>query len=140
MNEQPATPLPGSEAELLAAFQSAAADLQVLQADLQETLDEMNSRPLLTDDERKALEDQASSGELGSQMKELVGKIKDGEDTWEAVFAGLSPNASLFQGHLTALVEEHKDDLALAFEDLLDEEEAKGNPLVDEVGRDFSTE
>lgn len=131
---------PLSEAALLAQFEAAAAELKVFQTDLQETLDEMNSRPLLSDEEREALEKQAESGELGPQMKELVGRIKDGEDSWEAVFAGESPNAALFQGHLTALVEEHKDDLAVAFEDLLDAEEAKGNPIVDLVGSDFSTD
>lgn len=128
------------EAALLEQFEAAAAELKVFQADLQETLDEMNARPLLSDEEREALEKQAGSGALGPQMKELVGRIRDGEDTWEAVFAGESPHASLLQGHLTALVEEHMDDLALAFEDLLDAEEEKGNPLVDLVDSDFSTD
>jgi hypothetical protein len=31
------------------------------------------------------------------------------------------------------MVEEHQDDLALAFEELIEEEEAKGNFLFDEV-------
>jgi len=128
------------EAALLAQFEAAAAELKLFQADLQETLDEMNARPLLSDEEREALEKQAESGALGPQMKELVGRIRDGEDTWEAVFAGESPHAALLQGHLTALVAEHQDDLALAFEDLLDAEEEKGNPLVDLVDSDFSTD
>ncbi len=124
-----------SERELLAAFQAASEDLGTLQADLQQTLDDMNSRPLLSDEEREALEKQAESGQLGEEMKELVTKIKGGEDSWEAVFAGESPNGSLLQGHLTKLVEDNIEDLQLAFEDLLDAEEAKGNFILDELAQ-----
>ena len=66
-------------------------------------------------------------------MKTLVEKIRGGDDTWENVFSGESPNGALLQGHLTKMVEEHQDDLALAFEELIEEEEAKGNFLFDEV-------
>ena len=93
----------------------------------------MNARPLLTDEEKEALEEQAASGELGDDMKTLVEKIRGGEDTWENVFAGESPNGALLQGHLTKMFEEHQDDLALAFEELIEEEEAKGNFVFDEV-------
>ena len=66
-------------------------------------------------------------------MKTLVEKIRGGEDTWEQVFSGESPHGALLQGHLTRMVEEHKDDIALAFEELVEEEEAKGNFLLDDV-------
>lgn len=121
------------EAELLAAFQSAADELAVVQADLQQTLDKLDATPLLSDEEREALEKQASSGALGEPMEKLVEKIKKGEDSWETVFAGESPNAELLQSHLTKLVEDNLEDLQLAFEDLLDEEEAKGNFVLDEL-------
>ncbi len=62
-------------------------------------------------------------------MQTLVRRIRDGEDTWEAVFAGESPNGALLRGHLTTQLEEHLEDIQLAWEDLLDEEEAKGNFL-----------
>lgn len=122
-----------AERELLAAFAAAGEQLGALQGDLQQTLDDMNSRPLLSDEERKALEEQAESGRLGEGMKELVTKIKAGEDSWEAVFAGESPNGTLLQSHLTKLVEDNIEDLQLAFEDLLDAEEAKGNFILDEL-------
>ena len=105
----------------------------------------MNARPLLTDEEKAALEEQAESGELGEDMKTLVEKIRGGEDTWEQVFSGESPHGALLQGHLTRMFEEHKEDIALAFEELIEEEEAKGNFLFDEVptgepdGRDRTT-
>ena len=122
-----------SQAELLAEIAQAREELGASLADLQATVEQMNSRPLLTDEERDALEEQAASGELGDDMKTLVEKIRGGEDTWEQVFSGESPHASLLQGHLTRLVDEHQDDLALAFEELVEREEAKGNFLLDEV-------
>ncbi|MCF6376167.1 hypothetical protein L2K70_00945 [Nocardioides KLBMP 9356] len=122
-----------SQEEILAAISEAREELSTSLADLKETVEAMNARPLLTDEEREALEEQAASGELGDDMKSLVEKIRGGEDTWERVFSGESPNAPLLQGHLTRLVEEHQDDIALAFEELVEAEEAKGNFLLDEV-------
>jgi len=124
---------PRSQAEILAAISAAREDLTASLADLKATVDQMNARPLLSDEEKEALEEQAASGELGDDMLSLVEKIRGGEDTWENVFSGESPNGALLQGHLTKMVEEHKDDLALAFEELIEEEEAKGNFLFDEV-------
>jgi len=122
-----------SQAEILAAIAEAREDLTTSLADLKETVDQLNARPLLTDEEKTALEEQAESGELGEDMKTLVGKIKEGDDTWERVFSGESPNGALLQGHLTQMFEEHKEDIALAFEELIEEEEAKGNFIFDEV-------
>jgi hypothetical protein len=124
---------PRSQAEILASIATAREDLTATLADLEATVDQLNSRPLLTDEEKQALEEQAESGELGEDMKTLVEKIKGGEDTWERAFAGESPHSTLLQGHLTKMFEEHKEDLALAFEELIEEEEAKGNFLFDEV-------
>ena len=122
-----------SQAEILAAITEAREDLTASLADLRATVDQLNARPLLTDGEKQALEEQAESGELGDDMKTLVEKIRGGEDTWELVFSGQSPNGALLQGHLDRMVEEHQDDIALAFEELVEEEEAKGNFLLDDV-------
>ena len=122
-----------SQAEILAAINAAREDLTASLADLRATVDQLNARPLLTEEERQALEEQAGSGELGEDMKTLVEKIRGGEDTWEQVFSGQSPNGALLQGHLTRMVEEHQDDIALAFEELVEEEEARGNFLLDDV-------
>ena len=124
---------PRSQAEILAAISEAREDLTTSLADLKATVDQLNARPLLTDEEKKVLEEQASSGELGEDMATLVEKIQGGEDTWEQVFSGESPNGALLQGHLTKMFEENKEDLALAFEELIEEEEAKGNFIFDEV-------
>ena len=122
-----------SQAEILAAISEAREDLTANLADLQATVDQLNARPLLTDEERQALEEQAESGELGDDMKTLVEKIRGGEDTWEQAFSGQSPHGALLQGHLDRMVEEHQDDIALAFEELVEEEEATGNFLLDDV-------
>ncbi|MBI4901512.1 MAG: hypothetical protein HY829_13705 [Actinobacteria bacterium] len=124
---------PRSQEEILAAISEAREDLSTSLADLKEKVDAMNARPLLTPEEKEALEAQAASGELGEDMLTLVEKIRGGEDTWEQVFSGDSPNAPLLQGHLDRMVEEHKEDIALAFEELVEAEEAKGNFLLDEV-------
>ncbi|MCW2739117.1 hypothetical protein [Nocardioides sp.] len=124
---------PRSQAEILAAIAGAREELDASLADLKATVDQLNARPLLTEEEKTALEEQAESGELGEDMQELVGRIKGGEDTWERVFSGESPHGSLLQGHLTRMFEEHKEDIALAFEELIEEEEAKGNFILDEV-------
>ena len=122
-----------SQAEILAAISEAREDLTAGLADLQATVEALSSQPLLTDEEKQALEEQAESGELGEDMATLVEKIKAGEDSWEQVFSGESPHATLLQGHLTRMFEEHKDDLALAFEELIEAEEARGNFIFDEV-------
>ncbi|NPD04021.1 hypothetical protein HN031_04905 [Nocardioides sp. zg-1308] len=124
---------PRSQAEILAAISAAREDLTAGLADLRATVDQLNARPLLTDEEKKALEEQAEAGDLGEDMKTLVEKIRGGEDTWERVFSGESPHGALLQGHLTRMFEEHKEDIALAFEELIEEEEAKGNFIFDEV-------
>ena len=124
---------PRSQTEILAAISAAREGLTASLADLKAIVDQMNARPLLSDEEKEALEEQAASGDLGDDMKTLVEKIRGGDDTWENVFSGESPNGALLQGHLTKMVEEHQDDLALAFEELIEEEEAKGNFLFDEV-------
>ena len=124
---------PRSQAEILAAISAAREDLTSSLADLTAAVEELGKQPLLTDEEKQALEEQAESGELGEDMQALVEKIRSGEDSWEQVFSGESPNGALLQGHLTRMVDEHQEDIALAFEELLEEEEAKGNFLLDDV-------
>jgi hypothetical protein len=122
-----------SQAEILAAISAAREDLTSSLADLQATVAELEARPLLTDEEKQALEEQAASGELGEDMRTLVDTIRSGEDTWEQVFSGQSPYGALLQGHLTRMVDEHQEDIALAFEELVEAEEAKGSFLLDDV-------
>jgi uncharacterized protein HemY len=117
------------EEEILAELAKARAEFDVAQADLRSHLDTMRAQPLLTDEERTALEELAEKGALDDDMTALVTKVKDGEDTWDAVLSGESPHGALLQEALSRLVAEHELDIAEAWEDLLDEEEEKGNYL-----------
>lgn len=117
------------EEEILAELATARAEFDVAQADLQSHLETMRAQPLLTDEERTALEELAEKGELDDDMTSLVEKVKGGEDSWEAVFSGESPHGALLQTTLSRLVDEHGLEIAEAWEDLLDEEEEKGNFL-----------
>ena len=123
-----------TQTEILAALAAAREEFSVSMADLQDQVDRLNAQPLLSAEEKSQLEAQAESGELGEDMATLVAKIKEGEDTWEKVFSGESDNGALLQGHLTKMMEEHAEDIQLAFEDLIDEEEAKGNFIFDDFG------
>jgi len=122
-----------SQAEILAAIEAARGELTATMADLQASVASLEAQPLVTEEEREKLEEQAESGELGDDMKALVAKIKAGEDSWQQVFSGQSPNGALLQGHLTTMWEEHGEDIQLAFEELIEEEEAEGNFIFDEV-------
>lgn len=122
-----------SQAEILAAIEVARGELTATMADLQATIASLDAQPLMTEEEREKLEEQAESGDLGDDMQELVARIKGGEDSWERVFSGQSPNGALLQGHLTTMWEEHGEDIQLAFEELIEEEEAAGNFIFDEV-------
>ena len=64
-----------SQAEILAAISAAREDLTSSLADLQATVAELEARPLLTDEEKQALEEQAASGELGEDMRTLAEEI-----------------------------------------------------------------
>ena len=52
-----------SQAEILAAIAEAREDLTASLADLKATVDQLNARPLLTEEERKALEERAKACE-----------------------------------------------------------------------------
>jgi hypothetical protein len=69
---------PRSQAEIIAAISAAREDLGASLADLEATVAQMNARPLLSEEEREALEEQAASGELGDDMRTLVEKIRGG--------------------------------------------------------------
>ncbi len=66
-----------------------------------------NNQP--TAQEQQAMQQAALRGELGDDMRELARKIDRGEDCWEAVFEGRSPNLDLLRGHLTRMAEQHRE-------------------------------
>jgi hypothetical protein len=61
-----------------------------------------------TEQERQALQDAALRGELGDDMRELARRVDRGQDTWEAIFSGDSPNTGLLRGHLDRMIAENR--------------------------------
>jgi hypothetical protein len=75
---------------------------------------ERENRP--TEEERRALQEAALRGELGEDMRTLARRVDAGEDSWDAIFAGESPNADLLRGHLDRMIEANRDAIARAIE------------------------
>lgn len=65
----------------------------------------------------RALQEAAARGDLGEDMRELARRIESGRDSWQAVFAGDSPNAALLRGHLERMAEENREAIATAVEE-----------------------
>lgn len=70
-----------------------------------------------TDEERQALQDASLRGELGEDMRELARRVERGQDTWEAIFSGDSPNAGLLRGHLDRMAAENRAAIGTAIEE-----------------------
>jgi hypothetical protein len=70
-----------------------------------------------TEQERQALQDAALRGELGDDMRRLARYVDNGEDSWDAIFSGRSPNRDLLQGHLERMITQHREAIVQAFED-----------------------
>lgn len=99
-------------------------ELQALRAQLEEDLRafrttlegvrshmaQVASTPVHTPEERQQLHNDAASGRLGPEMRELARRVDAGDTTWADVFEGESPYSELLTGHLDAMVEEYADD------------------------------
>jgi capsule polysaccharide export protein KpsE/RkpR len=74
-----------------------------------------NNQP--TAQEQQAMQQAALRGELGDDMRELARKIERGEDNWNAVFEGRSPNVDLLQGHLNRMAQQHREAIRESIEE-----------------------
>lgn len=70
-----------------------------------------------TEEERRQLQEAALRGELGDDMQELARRIDRGEDSWDAVFSGESPNVDLLRGHIDRMIAQNRDAIAESVED-----------------------
>jgi len=70
-----------------------------------------------TNEERQAMQDAALRGELGDDMRELARRVDRGQDTWEAIFSGDSPNARLLRGHLDRMATQNRAAISTAIEE-----------------------
>lgn len=76
---------------------------------------ERENRP--TEEERRELQQAALRGELGDDMRTLARRVEAGEDNWDAIFSGESPNAELLRGHLDRMVSANRDAIVQAIEE-----------------------
>lgn len=76
---------------------------------------ERENRP--TEEERRALQEAALRGDLGDDMRTLARRVDAGQDDWDAIFSGRSPNAELLRGHLDRMISEHREAIVRAIEE-----------------------
>lgn len=88
---------------------------------------ERENRP--TEEERRALQEAALRGELGDDMRTLARRVEAGQDDWDAIFSGRSPNADLLREHLENMIEANRDAITQAIE-----EDEEFDPYPAELG------
>lgn len=76
---------------------------------------ERDNKP--TEEERRALQQAALRGDLGDDMRTLARRVDSGQDNWDAVFSGQSPNAELLRGHLDRMISANREAIVQAIED-----------------------
>ncbi|MEN3612256.1 hypothetical protein [Plantactinospora sp. ZYX-F-223] len=98
-------------------MRAATAELrEAMESALQEMLRfQRENRP--TEEERRALQEAALRGDLGDDMRTLARLVEAGEEDWDRIYSGESPNAGLLRGHLDRMVAEHRDDIVRAIEE-----------------------
>ncbi|GAA3754423.1 hypothetical protein GCM10022225_44010 [Plantactinospora mayteni] len=89
---------------------------EAMESALQEMLRfQRANRP--TEEEHRAFQEAALRGDLGDDMRTLARLVEAGEDDWDRIYSGESPNAGLLRGHLDRMVEEHRDEIVRAIEE-----------------------
>lgn len=76
--------------------QLALAELQAATEELRAKTAHAKAETRMTREEREQFEQAARSGRLGPEMQQLEEKVDRGEDSWEAIWSGGSPNQALF--------------------------------------------
>lgn len=77
----------------------------------------VRSTPVHTRDELEQLQRDAVSGQLGPDMQRLAEKVEQRQTTWDEVFDGTSPYASLLDEHFARMVNEHSVAIREALDD-----------------------
>lgn len=75
------------------------------------------AKSLLSAEDEKRLQADALDGTLGKDMQVLAQAVRDGEDTWEAVFRGTSPRSALYFGHLETMIDTNAEAIRVALEE-----------------------
>lgn len=70
-----------------------------------------------TEQERRALQEAALRGDLGDDMRQLARLVDRGQDSWDAIFSGESPNRELLRGHLDRMIAANSEAIVRAIEE-----------------------
>lgn len=90
-------------------LESALSELRRTLSDTRSALARVQARPTTTPDERRALQREALSGALGTDMQRLARHVASGETSWPEVFEGISPHTDLLRDHLDRMVATHAE-------------------------------
>jgi predicted phage gp36 major capsid-like protein len=108
--------LPRNLAAASAAVRAAHQAMREVLAEARAELDEAMREPLLTEDERRQVQELAERGSLGPEMQKVAEQVTDGEADWEQV---LRDRDGAFAGPLAAFTDrasrEHGPRLERAF-------------------------
>jgi predicted nucleic acid-binding Zn-ribbon protein len=105
-----------TDPEVLARLEAARSELHVTMAAARAALEAARTRLAPTREETEALQEQALSGELGPDMRELAQHVEAGRTSWTEVFEARSAYAELLRDHLTAMGERHAPAVRVALE------------------------
>lgn len=70
-----------------------------------------------TAEEQRRLEQAALRGELGDGMRTLAQRVRAGQDSWDSIFSGRSPEAHLLEEQVNRVIEANRDAIRQAFEE-----------------------
>ena len=88
-----------------------------------------------TEEERRALQEAALRGDLGDDMRTLARRVEAGQDSWDAIFSGRSPDAELLRGHLDRMIDAHRETIIRAIEEDEDFDPSSPPGPDDHIGR-----
>lgn len=88
---------------------SAFASFRAALADARAHLALVAATPVHSPEERQQLDDDAASGRLGPEMREIADRVASRETSWAEVFEGSSPYSDLLLPHLSAMGERYAD-------------------------------
>lgn len=81
-----------------------------------------------TQQEYRDLQEAAARGDLGDDMRELARRIERGDDSWDAVFSGESPNSELLGSTVDHAIAANQEAIVQAFEEDEDFDPSRPDP------------
>ena len=76
---------------------------------------ERDNKP--TAEEQRQMEQAALRGELGDNMRTLAQRVRAGQDSWDNIFSGRSPEAHLLEETVSRVIDANRDAIKQALEE-----------------------